>query len=58
MTGGYPFAFSAPPYSGLIRTQQCSDGMSDINYTMSISLNTPGQSGGNQTLYGCCSVQP
>lgn len=58
MTGGYPFAFSAPPYSGLIRTQQCSDGMSDINYTMSISLNTPGQFGGNQTLYGCCSVQP
>lgn len=58
MTGSYPFTFSAPPYSGQIRTQQCSDGMSDINYTMSISLNTPGQSGGNQTLYGCCNVQP
>lgn len=58
MTGSYPFTFSAPPYSGLIRTQQCSDGMSDINYTMSILLNTPGPSGGNQTLYGCCNVQP
>ncbi len=58
LTGSYPFSFSAPPYSGLIKTQQCSDGMSDVSYTMSVSLNTPGQSGGTQTLNGCCSVWP
>lgn len=58
LTGSYPFAFSSPPYSGLIRTQQCSDGMSDNSYTMSIQLNTPTQSGGTQTLNGCCNIQP
>jgi uncharacterized protein YgiM (DUF1202 family) len=58
MTGSYPFTFSAPPFSGLIRTQQCSDGMSDLSYTMSISLTVSAPSGGPQTLYGCCNAQP
>lgn len=35
-TGGYPFTFAAPPFSGEIALQQYSDGMSDNTYTMQL----------------------
>lgn len=57
-TGSYPYTFSAPPYSGVIATQFCSDGMSDNSYPISIVLNAPGQSGGIVTQYGCCNLVP
>ena len=57
-TGTSPFSFVAAPYSGVIETQQCSDGMSDAVYAMSLALNVPLQSGGMETRYGCCNFVP
>ena len=54
--GGYPYDFNASPYAGTIRSQSCSDGMSDINYSMGIVLMIPLGNGGTETLYGCCNV--
>ncbi|WP_417242910.1 SH3 domain-containing protein [Celeribacter sp.] len=53
--GGYPFAFTAPPYVGTLDAQACSDGMSDISYAMSLVLTNPSQ-GWTGPLYGCCNV--
>lgn len=57
-TGGYPFAFNAAPFSGTINAEQCTDGMSDVAYNMSLVLQVPNQSGGVNVLYGCCNVRP
>lgn len=54
--GGYPYNFDASPYSGTIRSQACSDGMSDTNYPLAITLIKPSGNGGTQTLYGCCTM--
>lgn len=54
--GGYPYDFDASPYSGTIGSQSCSDGMSDINYSMAVSLIKPYGSPGTEMLYGCCKV--
>lgn len=57
LSGGYPFAFAAHPLSGTINQQVCSDGMSDISYTMSIQMNRPSGNGSVDALYGCCNVR-
>jgi uncharacterized membrane protein len=54
--GGYPFNFVAQPYAGSLNAQACSDGMSDIGYSMSILLTRPSGNGASQTLHGCCNV--
>lgn len=54
--GGYPFNFTAQPYSGVLNSQACSDGMSDISYSMAIMLSRPSANGGTETLHGCCNV--
>lgn len=54
--GGYPYSFVAGPYSGAISAGQCSDGMSDLQYSMAIALNKPAPNGGFETVYGCCSM--
>ncbi|WP_417270038.1 SH3 domain-containing protein [Celeribacter sp.] len=53
--GGYPFDFAASPYAGSINAQACSDGMSDIAYTMSIMLTKPSSNWAGP-LHGCCNV--
>ncbi|MEM5468271.1 SH3 domain-containing protein [Celeribacter marinus] len=53
--GGYPFDFTAPPFAGAINAQACSDGMSDIVYSMSLVLTNP-SGGWTGPLYGCCNV--
>lgn len=57
LTGSYPFTFSAPPYSGVVKAEYCTDGMSDIQYPWSIILNKPSQNGGTETVYGCCRLR-
>lgn len=55
LTGGYPFRFKAQPLTGSIDQQACSDGMSDISYSMTMQLIRPSGSGGTvENLYGCC----
>jgi uncharacterized protein YraI len=54
--GGYPYDFNASPYSGTISSQSCSDGMSDITYSMGITLVKPSANGSTETLFGCCNV--
>lgn len=55
--GGYPFSFWAAPYSGVISSGQCSDGMSDLSYSMAIALSKPAPNGGMETVYGCCAMR-
>lgn len=57
LSGGYPFAFAAHPLSGTLDQQACSDGMSDIAYTLSIQMNRPTGNGSAETLHGCCNVR-
>lgn len=54
--GGYPFDFVAGPYSGALDSQSCSDGMSDLSYSMRITLMRQDPNGENAQLYGCCNV--
>lgn len=54
--GGYPFTFGAQRYSGTLDQTACSDGMSDINYSLSLTLTRAQNGGGSETLYGCCNV--
>ncbi len=54
-TGGYPYRFKAQPLTGTIDQQACSDGMSDVSYSMTIQLNRPSGNGGPvENLFGCC----
>ncbi len=55
--GSFPYQFAATPYSGVLRLEQCSDGMSDIVYPMSVLISDPTLAGGYPTLNGCCQVQ-
>ncbi|PZX15495.1 SH3 domain-containing protein [Celeribacter halophilus] len=54
--GGYPYTFGAQRYSGTLDQTSCSDGMSDITYSMSLILNRAISGGQTETLYGCCNV--
>lgn len=54
--GGYPFSFLAGPYSGALDYRTCSDGMSDISYTMAIAFTRQDPNGSVEQLYGCCNV--
>ncbi|SMP13812.1 SH3 domain-containing protein [Shimia sagamensis] len=55
LTGGYPYRFKAQSLTGMIDQQACSDGMSDVSYTMTIQLRRPSGSGVNvENLFGCC----
>lgn len=54
---GYPYNFDAPPYSGQINFEICSDGMSDNIYPMSIWLNAPDTTGTPMFVQGCCRLQ-
>lgn len=53
---GYPFSFTAAPYSGRLERMACSDGMSDIAYAMRLRLTAPDQYGNSQSLMGCCNA--
>ncbi len=57
ITNSYPYHFGAPPYSGTMTQQVCSDGMSDIQYGWGMTLIKPKQGGGWETLNGCCTLQ-
>jgi uncharacterized membrane protein len=49
----YIVGFSAPPFTGVLRKDICSDGMSDIDYPWSVVLiNLSGT--GAQVVEGCC----
>ena len=51
------FAFVSQPVLGTLREEQCSDGMSDRTYGLSIEVIT-GPAGNLEQLSGCCSIQP
>ncbi|SEK99996.1 SH3 domain-containing protein [Pacificibacter marinus] len=54
--GGYPYDFAAQSYTGTLNSQMCSDGMSDISYSMALQLLKPNGQGGVETLHGCCNL--
>lgn len=54
ISGGYPFDFIAGPYIGSLDSRSCSDGMSDISYTMQITFSRPDPNGGTTLYHGCC----
>jgi len=57
LTGGYPYIFGAQPMSGVINQELCSDGMSEITYPWSITLNAPNEAGNMMTANGCCRLR-